>query len=212
MRKLIALFSAATILTGLISITYAQNDEALAILVPGGGTYSRPIATDSAEAQAFFDQGIRMAWSFYFPESIASYQEAARLDPESPMPHWGIAHAAGPNPNSRYAGMPDDPQGAGLAAIRRAMELSNNGTQRERDLINATFVLYNQDAFPDRVERDFAFLDAMRELHNKYPGDADIAAIFGEAYMNTTRWDYWEADGSPKPGTIEGKAALEAAM
>ena len=73
MRKLIALFSAATILTGLISITYAQNDEALAILVPGGGTYSRPIATDSAEAQAFFDQGIRMAWSFYFPESIASY-------------------------------------------------------------------------------------------------------------------------------------------
>ena len=212
MRKLIALFSAATVITGLISVTYAQNEEALAILVPGGGNYSRPIATDSAEAQAFFDQGIRMAWSFYFPESIASYQEAARLDPDSPMPHWGIAHAAGPNPNSRYAGMPDDPQGAGLAAIRRAMELSNNGTQRERDLINATFVLYNQDAFPDRVERDFAFLDAMRELHNKYPGDADIAAIFGEAYMNTTRWDYWEADGSPKPGTTEGKAALEAAM
>ena len=72
--------------------------------------------------------------------------------------------------------------------------------------------LYNQDAIPDRVERDFAFLDAMRELHNMYPDDADIATIFGEAYMNTTRWDYWEADGSPKPGTIEGKGALEAAM
>ena len=54
MRKLIALFSAATVITGVISVTYAQNEEALAILVPGGGNYSRPIATDSAEAQAFF--------------------------------------------------------------------------------------------------------------------------------------------------------------
>ena len=26
------------------------------------------------------------AWGFYFPESIASYQEASRLDPDHPMP------------------------------------------------------------------------------------------------------------------------------
>jgi tetratricopeptide (TPR) repeat protein len=190
----------------------AQDDDALAIMIPGGGTYSRQITTDSAEAQAFFDQGLRMAWSFYFPESIASYQEAARLDPDSPMPHFGLAHAAGPNPNSRYAGLPDDPQGAGLAAIRRALALANNGTQRERDMINALFVLYNKDAIPDSRERDFAFVDAMRNLHNKYPDDADIATIFGESYMNTTRWDYWEADGSAKPGTAEAQAAFESAM
>ena len=195
------------------SIAFGQStDEPLAVLVPGGGTYSRSIDTDSDSAQKFFDQGLRMAWGFYFPESIASYQEASRLDPENPMPFWGIAHAAGPNPNSRYVNLPDDPQGAGLAAIRTALELANNGTQRERDLINATFVLYNKDANPDNRERDFAFLDAMRDLHAQYPDDADIATIFGEAYMNTTRWDYWEADGSPKPGALEGKAALEAAM
>ena len=212
MRKLLALTVATIAVISTISISYGQSsDEALAIIVPGGGTYSRSIGTDSAEAQAFFDQGIRMAWGFYFPESIASYQEAARLDPDNPMPHWGIAHAAGPNPNSRYQGLPDDPQGAGLAAIRRAMELGGNGTELERDLINATFVLYNKDAISDDRERDFAFLAAMRELHDKYPGDADIATVFGEAYMNTTRWDYWEADGSAKPGTAEGKAALEAA-
>jgi tetratricopeptide (TPR) repeat protein len=92
------------------------------------------------------------------------------------------------------------------------MELADNGTELERDLINATFVLYNKDALPDDRERDFAFLAAMRELHDQYPDDADIATVFGEAYMNTTRWDYWEADGSAKPGTAEGKAALEAAM
>ena len=153
-----------------------------------------------------------MAWGFYFPESIASYQEASRLDPTNPMPYWGVAHAAGPNPNSRYVNLPDDPQGAGLTAIRKALELSSSGSQLEQDLINATFVLYNRDAIPDDKERDFAFLSAMRDLHAKYPDDADIATVFGEAYMNTTRWDYWESDGSAKPGALEGKAALEAAM
>lgn len=212
MRNLVTSAAAAAILLLPQLNLMAQGDEALAVMVPGGGTYSRPITTDSAQAQAFFDQGLRMAWSFYFPESIASYQEAARLDPDSPMPHFGLAHAAGPNPNSRYASLPDDPQGAGLAAIRRALALANNGSQRERDMINALFVLYNKDAIPDTRERDFAFVDAMRNLHDQYPGDPDIAAIFGESYMNTTRWDYWDAEGEAKPGTAEAQAAFESAM
>jgi tetratricopeptide (TPR) repeat protein len=216
MRKKLVLVMAYVFFTVklsfLSSISIAQSGDALAILVPGGGDYSRSIGSESEMAQQFFDQGLRMAWGFYFPESIASYQEASRLDPQNPMPYWGIAHAAGPNPNSRYVNLPDDPQGAGLAAIRKALDLANNGTQLERDLISATFVLYNKDAVPDDRERDFAFLDAMRSLHDQYPEDADIATVFGEAYMNTTRWDYWDADGSAKPGTLEGKNALEAAM
>lgn len=211
MRKLLALGTAAAILLS-TSMFSAAQDEPLAIMVPGGGDYHYPTSLESAEAQAFFDQGVRMSWSFYFPEAIASFQEASRLEPDNPMPYYGLAHAAGPNPNSRYGGLPDDPQGAGLAAIRQALELANNGTQKERDMINAMFVLYNKDAIPDDRERDFAFLDAMRDLHNKYSDDANIATIFGESYMNTTRWDYWNEDGSAKPGTAEAKAAFEAAF
>jgi len=155
MRKLVTLVAAAAVLLVPQLNLMAQSDEALAIMIPGGGS---------------------------------------------------------PNPNSRYAGLPDDPQGAGLAAIRRALDLANNGTQRERDMINALFVLYNKDAIPDSRERDFAFVDAMRNLHDRYPDDADIATMFGESYMNTTRWDYWEADGAAKPGTAEAQAAFESAM
>ena len=127
-------------LLGASATVFSQSDDdALAVLVPGGGTYSRSIDSNSGLAQTFFDQGLRMAWGFYFPESIASYQEASRLDPTNPMPYWGVAHAAGPNPNSRYVNLPDDPQGAGLAAIRQALELASNGSQLEQDLINATF-------------------------------------------------------------------------
>ena len=59
----------------------ANSEQAHAVLVPGSGTYSRKISTQNPEAQAFFDQGLRLAWGFYFPESIASFQEAARIDP-----------------------------------------------------------------------------------------------------------------------------------
>ena len=90
-----------------------------------------------------------MAWSFYFPESIASYQEASRLDPQHPMPYWGLAHAIGPiqtagtlacrtTPREPARGHPD------------GTELANNGTDKERDMINALFVLYNKDAIARR--------------------------------------------------------------
>ena len=89
-----------------------------AILVDGSGTYHREISTQKKTAQQFFDQGLRYAWGFYFPESTASYMEAAEHDPNHPMIYWGLAHALGPNPNSRYIGMPDDPKSEGLKAIQ----------------------------------------------------------------------------------------------
>ncbi|MBU15398.1 MAG: hypothetical protein CMQ14_09975 [Gammaproteobacteria bacterium] len=211
MRKLIALGMSVILMSASLTIQ-AQDSDALAPMIPGSGNYHYPTSLASEAAQAYFDQGVRMSWSFYFPEAIASFQEASRLEPDNPMPFFGLAHAIGPNPNSRYAGLPDDPQGAGLEAIRQALELANNGTQKERDMINAMFVLYNKDAIPDDRERDFAFLDAMRDLHNQYSDDANIATIFGESYMNTTRWDYWNPDGSAKPGTAEAKGAFEAAI
>ena len=74
-------------------VSSSDAADAVAVLVPGSGSYSRAISTDSAEAQAFFDQGLRFSWGFYFPESIASHQQAAKLDPSSPMPWWGMAQA-----------------------------------------------------------------------------------------------------------------------
>ena len=62
------------------------------------------------------------------------------------------------------------------------------------------------------IPLDADHVDAMRALYEKYPGDPDIATLFAEAFMNTSRWDYWAADGSPRPGTAEAQAALEAAM
>ena len=153
-------------------------EEALAVLVPGSGSYSRTISTQNPHAQTFFDQGLRFAWGFYFPESIASYQEASLLDPDHPMPFWGMAHAMGPNPNSRYARMPDDPKGEGLKAIKDALDRIDKASPLEAKLIRALHKLYDQETIPNQDKRDQAYLNAMRSLNKEYPDDPDIAALY----------------------------------
>ena len=180
-----------------------------AVLVPESGTYSRAISTDVDLAQTYFDQGLRFAWGFYFPESLASYQEASRLDPSHPMPFWGIAHAAGPNPNSRYAQMPDDPQGAGLAAIEAALDRIDRATPMEASLINALYVFYDANSIPDPRERDRAYLAEMRKLNQQYPDDPDIAALYAGSFMSIRRWDYWDKNGEAKGETLAVAQALE---
>ena len=203
------------VLSSLI-LLFSCSDETItieegprAILIDGSGTYSREISTEVERSQTFFDQGLRFAWGFYFPESIASYQEAARLDPIHPMPHWGMAHAMGPNPNSRYARMPDDPQGEGLKAIKRALERIENANPMEKKLIQAMHVFYDKEAIADPNLRDIAYLDEMRRLNDAFPNDPDIAALYAGSYMSIRRWDYWDSDGNPKDETLEVAEALE---
>ena len=186
-----------------------DSEQAQAVLVQGSGTYSRKISTKNPQAQAFFDQGLRLAWGFYFPESIASYQEAARMDPDHPMPFWGMAHAMGPNPNSRYARMPDDPKGEGLKAINKALDRIDRATPLEAKLIRALHVLYDQKTIPDQDDRDQAYLTAMRSLNQEYQDDPDIAALYAASYMSIRRWDYWDSEGNPKAETMPVAEALE---
>ena len=209
----------ARLLTALMLVSLSHQSFAMstvsdtasphAVLVPKSGTYSRAISTDVALAQTYFDQGLRLAWGFYFPESIASYQEASRLDPSHPMPYWGIAHAAGPNPNSRYAQMPDDPQGAGLAAIEAALDRIDRASPMEAALINALYVFYDAKSIPDPRERDRAYLAEMRKLNKQYPDDPDVAALYAGSFMSIRRWDYWDKSGEAKGETLAVAEALE---
>ena len=183
-----------------------------AILVDGTGTYSRKISTDSELAQKFFDQGLRYAWAFHFPESIASYQQAAIHDPNHPMIYWGMAHSIGPNPNSRYSRMPDDPKGEGLKAINKAVSLIENANPIEREMITALHILYDKESISDDNHRDEAYMKAADALQVKYPTDPDIVSLYAESYMNIGRWDYWEKDGTPKSSTTKVANALESVL
>jgi tetratricopeptide (TPR) repeat protein len=53
----------------------------------------------------------------------------------------------------------------------------------------------------------------MAELHARFPDDPEIAVLYADAVMNTSPWDYWEADGATPKGRIgEAIAAIEGVL
>ena len=63
----------------------------------GEGTF--PVTTSVPEAQAYFDQGLKLAWAFNHTEARRAFIEAQRLDPNAAMACWGEAFVLGQNIN-----------------------------------------------------------------------------------------------------------------
>jgi len=59
-------------------------------MMTGVGNSHLQITTDVLEAQAFIDQGVSLLHDFWWFESYRSFLQASTLDPNSPMPHWGL--------------------------------------------------------------------------------------------------------------------------
>jgi tetratricopeptide (TPR) repeat protein len=71
-------------------------------IMTGQGIVHFPITTSNPKAQEFFDQGVAQMHSFWATEAERSFRQAAELDPEAPMPHWGIAMVAAGDYRPRF--------------------------------------------------------------------------------------------------------------
>lgn len=173
----------------------------------GMGGHTREIQTSSAEAQRWFDQGLTWLFAFNHDEAIRSFTEAARLDPDAPMPWWGVAIAHGPHINN--PAMPEHRQVAARSALTKAQDRIANASPAERALIEALAARYSADPVEDRAAFDAAYAKAMRAVAAKFPDDDDIQVLFAESMMDLRPWDLWQDDGSPQPGTNDVLVTLE---
>src|SRR5437899_5293240 len=85
------------------------------------GPLHRAITTQSKEAQAYFDQGLRLNFGFNHDEATRSFARAAELDPSCAMCFWGVALTLGPNYNVPM--LPDRAQVA-WSALEKARALA----------------------------------------------------------------------------------------
>ena len=171
------------------------------------GDYSYKISTEDPMAQAYFDQGVRLTYSSNHWEAIRAFKKAQAIDPNCAMCYWAEAFAHGPNINA-----PMDPSAVepAFAAISKALAVKSGANEKEQALVDALATRYSPDADADRAVLDQAFADAMGDVHRAYPDDHFIAALYAEAVMDTTPWEYWERDfTTPKPMMVEPINAIE---
>lgn len=174
------------------------------------GAYQFKISAASAEAQSFFNQGVKLTYGFNHAEAHRSFLEMERLDPGNAMALWGQAYALGPNINDP---IPDNERRIkAFEAVEKARALSKTAPVRERELIEALAARYNADVNADLNDLNENYRREMEKLAAKYPGDADILTLYADAAMNTRPWDYWDKNGNPHPHMAEAKEALEKAI
>lgn len=170
------------------------------------GDHHYAITTDVPDAQAYFDQGLRLYYAFNHAEAVRAFRKAQALDPECAICWWGEALAWGPNIN-----LPMDASAAksAYAALQGALERRHHASQREQALIDALATRYAPEPQEDRSALDKAYAEAMKAVAARWPNDADIVVLHGEAVMDLQPWDYWTEDGKPRPGMAEALAGFE---
>lgn len=201
------------IFTALCAVPAVGHDDAPAsapartvTLDPGLGPLHHPVSTRNRQAQAYFDQGLKLVFAFNHEAAIASFERAAQLDPNLAMAQWGIAVALGPNINK-----PMDAQAhkAAYAALQKAVALAPKASAAERAYIDALSKRYGADADADVGPLQVAYKNAMQQLVQSYPHDHDAAVLYAESLMDLNPWKFWAPDGKPADGTLEIVGLLE---
>ena len=184
-------------------------------ILPGQGKINFPITTNSEAAQAFFNQGVAQMHSFWTWESERSFRQAAALDPDAPMPWWGIAMVAAGDYRPRFqletyldAQQPNKswPKRV-VAAAERAKALAavpGKATELEKMYINA--VLARRDASIDTPEE--AYTEKLRALLKVYPNEVEARAYLALHLMR----GYVLPEKTPRSTTMEAVAILKQLM
>lgn len=183
------------------------------------GTHHRPVTASSSLAQAWFDRGLVWCYGFNHEEAAACFQKAIDADPGCAMAYWGLAYANGPFYNMPWNFFSPWEAAAAVplchGAIETAHARSAGASPVERALIGALRHRFPTDT-PGSAEEfrdwDRVYGDAMRTVHEDYPDDWDVAALFAEALITKTPWKLWDVNrGEPAAGadTVEAMGVLE---
>lgn len=175
-------------------------------LLKGLGSVHYKVNTRSAKAQKFFNQGLALTYGFNHGEAYRSFKTALKHDSTCAMAYWGIAMVLGPNYNA-----PLNP--ASLAdindAIDKAVKYSKGASPKEKALIHTMTKRFPREEVKDMTPYYEAYAQALKEAHESFPKDMDIATIYADALMNLHPWNLWLKDGNPQPWTPEIVALIE---
>ena len=135
------------------------------------------LTSGSEEAQHHFINGVAALHSFWYTEALEAFQESTKADSNFAMGYWGEAMAH----NSPLWEQQDIK--SAKAALLKISDISKL-TQREQDYIQAIRLLYGDG---EKLTRDKAYSNAMREIYIRYPKDLEAACFYSLSLLGVAR-------------------------
>lgn len=178
-------------------------------LSPNDIVIHHPVTTNQIAAQLYFDQGLTLCYAFNHDAAYWSFLKASEIDPKMAMASWGMALAMGANINMEIT---PERIHATYKMIQKALTLSSEVSQSEKDYIEALSKRYTDDEKSDQKRLAKNYSDAMRALVKKYPDDLDAATLFAESLLDINPWRQWDPQGKPLEGTLEAVSTLESVL
>lgn len=193
-------------------------------ILSGQGRVRFPITTSNPKAQEFFEQGVAQMHSFWGTEAERSFLQAAALDPQAPMPHWGIAMVAagdfrprhqlqwneakknGFKKNDTKKKDKEPLQGGAARAATAAMTavalsaVPGKATELEKLYIAA--IAARRDA--GLQDPDEGYIRGLRNILARYPDEIEAKAYLALHLMS----GFILPDRQPRPGSMEAAALL----
>ena len=133
------------------------------------------------EAQKLFDKGMLYQHSFWYRASQRTFEEVLKKDPECGIAYWGIALSLLWNP---HVPPPAKNLADGAAVLTKGRNVGAK-TQREKDYLDALWVMYADYDKVDHRKRIVAYANAMEQLARRYQDD-DEAQIHYALALNTS--------------------------
>jgi tetratricopeptide (TPR) repeat protein len=159
----------------------------------GLGNSELTITTTSPQAQAYFNQGLRLLHCFWEFEAYRAFREAARLDPKAPMPHWGIAMAL-------EGEVPMEAQHT--AAIKSANDLAGAATEHEQFYIRAMSKRMTKEG--DWQKKVTEYTRELEALLDRFPRDHDA-----RAFLAIAKRSGYDDKQRPREGTAYGQSLVK---
>jgi len=161
----------------------------------GIGKINDPVTAASAEAQAFYNQGLAYLHSYVWIEAARSCNQALRIDPRLALAYVCLSRA--------YSGLED--QGEAQSALEKAQALASNLSERER--LRVSLRAKQLEAMNDILNssKHQAYKVAIDAALTKYPDDSELWLLRGNAEEPT-------AAGRGQRGLVGAVAYYQAAL
>lgn len=178
MKKLSAAFLILFLALILIPDLHAQKNLLGKVDFPNSG---------APETQDDFIEGVLFLHNFEYEDAARAFRRAQDKDTDFAMAYWGEAMT-----HNHPIWMQQD-RDAAIKVLNRLGESveerqSGASTQREKDYLMTLEVLYGntpESEGKSKEERDILYMEAMEELHEKYPEDHETTAFYGLSILGT---------------------------